>query len=112
MLAIPLAPGSARATAEDTGKICTVGVSSGRTIGEALSAAGVAAVAKAIQAKGCQAGDVLEMTYGEGNLAPIIAQFCDLGRQVFIYNPPPNYTQVGITSELVCSLVGGRRTGR
>ncbi len=51
------------------------------------------------------------MTYAEGNPAPVIAQFCDLGRQVFIYTPPPNYTQVGITSELVCSL-SGKRSGR
>lgn len=114
LLAVLLLPGVGRAAeqAQDTGRICAVGVSSGRTISEPLSAAGVAAVAKAIQAKNCQAGDVLEMTYGEGNLAPVIAQFCDLGRQVFIYNPPPNYAQVGITSELVCSLAGARRAAR
>ena len=105
-----LAPGVASA-AEDTGKVCAVAVSSGHNIGESLSTAGVATVAKALQAKGCQAGDVLDVTYAEGNPAPVIAQFCDLGRRVFIYTPPPNYTQVGIASELVCSL-SGKRSGR
>lgn len=114
IVALGLVPGVGHAAeqAADTGKMCAVGVSSGRNIGESLTAAGVAAVAKGIQAKGCQPGDVLEMTYAEGNPAPIIAQFCDLGRQVFLYTPPPNYAQVGITSELVCSLVGARRAGR
>lgn len=111
VLATALAPSFGRA-AEDTGKLCAVSVSSGRNIGESLTVAGVAAAAKAIQARNCQAGDVLEMTYAEGNPAPIIAQFCDLGRRFFIYTPPPNYAQVGVTSELVCSLAGARRTGR
>ncbi len=114
VLAVAIAAGVGRAAeqAQDTGKICVVSVSSGRNIGESMTSAGVAAAAKAIQAKSCQPGDVLEMMYAEGNPAPIIAQLCDLGRRVFIYNPPPNYTQVGVTSELVCSLAGARRTSR
>lgn len=114
VLAVALASsvGHAAEQAADTGRMCAVGVSSGRNIGEPLAAAGVAAVTKGVQTKGCQPGDVLEMTYAEGNPAPIVAQFCDLGRQVFLYTPPPNYAQVGITSELVCSLVGARRAGR
>lgn len=105
-----LAPGAARA-ADDTGKICAVALSSGRSIGEALGAGSAGAIANAVKAKNCQPGDALEVTYAEGNPAPVIAQFCDLGRHVYLYAPPPNYAQVGITSELVCSLVA-RRTGR
>ena len=98
---------------QDTGRICSVNLSSSRTLSESLNAtAGTAAVARAIQAARCQAGDILEMSYPETNPIPVMAQFCDFGRQIHIYNPPQSYAQVGITSELVCSLVGARRSNR
>ncbi len=109
---VPLiAPGVSHA--QDTGRICSVNLSSSRTLSESLNTtAGAAAVARAIQATHCQAGDILEMSYPETDPIPVMAQFCDFGRQIHVYNPPQSYAQVGITSELVCSLVGGRRSNR
>ena len=111
-----LAPGVSHAAdqVQDTGKICSVNLAtSSRTLSESLSTtAGTAAIAKSIQASHCQAGDILEINYPEADPIPIMAQFCDFSRQVHVYNPPSTYVQVGITSELVCSLVGARRSNR
>lgn len=116
VLMLPLAPGVGRAAdqAQDTGRICSVSLSSsGRPLNESLSAAaGTAAIAKSIQAAHCQAGDILEMKYSEADPVAIMAQFCDFARQIHTYNPPSTYVQVGITSELVCSFVGARRSNR
>lgn len=112
-LLAPAVRGRAAEPAQDTGRICGVNLSASRTVSEPLaSAAGIAAVARSIQAARCQAGDILEMGYAEGNPIPIMAQFCDFGRQIRVYNPPPSYAQVGIGSELACSLVGARRSSR
>ena len=105
-LAAFLAPGAARA-ADDTGRVCAVNATSGKP-GEGLS---LAAVTRAVQAAHCAPGDALELTYAEANPAPVVAQFCDLARQIYAYNAPSSFAQVGITSELVCSLAT-RRTGR
>lgn len=114
-LAMLLAPGPGRAAEQmpDTGRVCSVNLSASRSLSESLNAAaGAAAVARSIQAEHCQGGDILEIIYPETDPIPVIAQFCDFGRQIHIYNPPPSYAQVGITSELVCSLVGARRGSR
>jgi hypothetical protein len=114
-LATLLAPGHGRAAdqAQDTGKICSVSLSSSRTVAESLnSTAGAAAIARSVQAEHCQAGDILEMSYAEGDPVPVMAQLCDFGRQIHVYNTPPSYAQVGISSELVCSLIGTRRSNR
>lgn len=96
----------------DTGRTCRVSLVSTKATSESLNAATAAAAARAIQAAHCQPGDALDLAYAAMNPAPVIAEFCDLSRQIFLYDPPPAYAQVGITSELVCSLAGPRRTNR
>ena len=100
--------GSAAAQTADTGRICAVAIASPGKPGEGMAAA----AARSVQAQHCQAGDVLELTYTETNPVPAMAQLCDFSRQIHTYTPPPSFAQVGITSELVCSLVGARRTNR
>ena len=115
VLAMLVAPGHGWAAeqAQDTGRICSVNLSTTRTLNESLNAsAGTAALARSIQAARCQAGDILELNSPEADPIPVMAQFCDFGRQIHLYNPPPNYAQVGVNSELVCSLVGTRRSSR
>ena len=119
MLAMALAPGLAPSLARaaepapDTGKVCAVNMPSPARPGESLNTpAGIAAAARAVQALHCQAGDILQMSYSEADPTTAMAQLCDFGRQIHIYNPPPSYAQVGISSELVCALAGARRTSR
>ena len=110
-----LTPSLARAaeSAPDTGKVCAVNLSAPARPGESLNTpAGIAAAARAVQAMHCQAGDILQMSYSEADPTPVMAQLCDFGRQIHIYNPPPSYAQVGISSELVCALAEARRTSR
>ena len=101
-------PGRAAEPPADTGKICAVSAAPPARPGESLSTS----AAHAVQALHCQPGDILEMTYAEGDPTAVMAQLCDFGRQIDVYNAPPRFAQVGITSELVCSLAGGRRTNR
>ncbi len=115
VLAMLAAPGHGRAAeqAQDTGRICSVNLASTRTLRDSLNAtASTAALAKAIQAAHCQAGDILELNSPEADPIPVMAQFCDFGRQIQLYTPSPGYAQVGINSELVCSLAGTRRSNR
>ena len=100
--------GRAAETPADTGKICAVTATPPARPGESLSTS----AAHAVQALHCQPGDILEMTYAEGDPTPVMAQLCDFGRQINVYNAPPRFAQVGITSELVCSLAATRRTHR
>ncbi len=115
VLTVLLALGHGRAAeqASDTDRICSVNLSSTRTLRESLNATvSTAALAKAIQAAHCQAGDILELNSPEADPIPVMAQFCDFGRQIQLYTPSPGYAQVGINSELVCSLVVPRRSSR
>ena len=115
VLTMLLAPEHSQAVeqAQDTGRICSVNLSTSRTLSESLNTTtGTAAIARSIQATHCQAGDILELNSPEADPIPVMAQFCDFGRQIHLYTPSPNYAQVGINSELVCSFVGARRTSR
>lgn len=100
--------GSAAAQTGEPGRVCAVAITSPSKPGESMAAA----AARSVQAQHCQAGDILELTYTETNPVPAMAQLCDFARQIHTYTPPPSFAQVGITSELVCSLAGGRRTNR
>ena len=101
-------PGRAAEPPADTGRICAVSAAPPARPGESLSAS----AARAVQALRCQPGDILEMAYAEGDPTPVMAQLCDFDRQIHVYNAPPRFAQVGITSELVCALAATRRTNR
>ena len=103
----------AAAQPADTGRICAVTLAAGNPAhGFQDAPSRLAAVARTILAHHCQSGDVLELSRLDANPAAIVAQFCDLGRQIVLFKPTAIDMQVGISGELVCAYTGTRRTAR
>jgi hypothetical protein len=110
-LAVALMTGSAEAQETDTGRICDVLMAEKRMPNAPQfpdASAAIEDLANIIPAR-CQPGDVLMLFNIVVNPTVIIAQFCDLGHQIYLYQPPQRYENSGINPELVCSLVQRRK---
>ena len=103
----------AAAQPADTGRVCAIALAAGNPAqGFQDAPSRLTAVGRTILAHHCQPGDALELSRLDANPAAIVAQFCDLGRQVFLFRPAAIDMQVGINGELVCSYAGTRRIAR